>query len=199
MTAEMDARARRRLEEQGWEFIAPDEGMEAFGAVLRSGVPQMGIMGINWSRFVAQFPRGTVPPFFDQITRAAPADDPTPGPTESPSELIERLATLPAADRSEAVTAYLQERVAAIVGSEGDTRPETDVSFTDLGLDSLMHMELRNLVTDDLGAAVPMADFLGSPDIAHLGELLLKHLAVQSLALAPRTADDAGEMEEITL
>ena len=69
-----------------------------------------------------------------------------------------------------------------------------------IGLDSLMHMELRNKVNGELEVNIPIGEFASSPTISDLAEVLLSNLAVTSVLQSGKDDEMSGtEMEEFTL
>ena len=99
------------------------------------------------------------------------------------------------------VVSYLQGEVASILALDSSATLGAAQSFVELGLDSLMHMELRNVVNRDFDINVPLADFIGNASISALAELVLKHFALAAglLARVPPEDDTGEDMEEITL
>ncbi len=94
-------------------------------------------------------------------------------------------ATLLAAEpgpRRELLTSLLRERVARALGTAPD-KVDSDKGLTQLGLDSLMGVELRNWVEDELKLSLSMLDLLGGLSVERLAELLdqqLPHAAADS-------------------
>jgi acyl carrier protein len=201
MAAEMDHRAKRRMQEQGWEPISPEQGLRILGELLAQNLSQVGVLPLTWPRFLEQFPTGTIPSYFAAWTAPAVSVGQEEPSSAQQRALLQILRDVSASDRRRVLIEYLQDRVARIVGLAPGHPPPPQQLFSELGLDSLMHMELRNHITTDLDVNVPMADFITSPNIASLTELLLEYLALASVALAEYASldHDDDEMEEITL
>jgi len=200
MAAEMDSRAKRRMQEQGWAPISPEQGMRVLGELLSQNVSQVGVLPLNWSKFLEQFPTNTIPSYFAEW--AAPVA--SVGQTEKPSglqhEFLQNLRDMSARGRRELLVKYLQDLVARIIGLAPGQPPNPQQLFNELGLDSLMQMELRNHITTDLKVNVPMAEFISRSNIATLTELLLEYLALASVTLDRPSLDGHDEdMEEISL
>lgn len=91
----------------------------------------------------------------------------------------------------------LIEQAARVLGTSGQDI-DTNEPLQDLGLDSLMAVELRDAVTKELGLSLPAATFLGNPSIAQLESILLPKLESQhALATRPARAADLTPIEHI--
>lgn len=79
-------------------------------------------------------------------------------PATSPREPI--LAA-PPSDRHQLVSAYLARAVNLLLGHAPSHAFRSDVPLGDLGIDSLVSIQLRSLIEKDLGAAVPVRTLFG--------------------------------------
>ncbi|PKV77063.1 type I polyketide synthase [Streptomyces sp. TLI_146] len=117
---------------------------------------------------------------------AAPTADRAPAAAEpaatTPADALrERLAALPAAERERALADLVLTQVAAVLGHGTAERVERDRTFKDLGFDSLAAVELRDLLTEAAGVALPSTLVFDHPTpdalIRHLGEDALADVA----------------------
>jgi amino acid adenylation domain-containing protein len=102
-------------------------------------------------------------------------------------------ATLLAAEdgaRRDLLTSLLRERVARALGTAPD-KVDPDKALTQLGLDSLMGIELRNWVEDELKLSLSMLDLLGGLSVERLAELLDQQLPHVGEAAATRPETEA--------
>lgn len=197
MAAELDERATRRMFEQGWEPIATNEGFDTLGELMSRPVTQAAVLPLEWGRFLGQYPADAVPAFFSTV--AATAKNRQRGANNGPDEdIAARLKAAGPEERHEHLVSYLQRRVAGIVGLDQAELPDVTQSFSALGMDSLLHMELRNAIGTELKVSLPMADFLDSPNISTLGELVSKQFALSSMTDSSNHEGD-DEMEEVVL
>ncbi|WP_276599100.1 type I polyketide synthase [Nannocystis sp. SCPEA4] len=100
-----------------------------------------------------------------------------------PARPRELLLHGPPAGLSARVEHYLREQLAAVVGGPPDFDP--DVRLLDLGIDSLMAVDLHDAVRSDLGVTFPLDAILQGDTLARLAARL-----VDALPSAPRPSLD---------
>jgi acyl carrier protein len=104
------------------------------------------------------------------------------GGDESPRAAL--LAAPPHA-RRELAESYLRERISRVLGVPSE-RLDAHQSLNDLGIDSLMAVELRNHVQSQLGVSIPLAKLMQDPTLAQLAQVVLEQLdGAPPPALAP--------------
>ncbi|HEU5074825.1 MAG TPA: beta-ketoacyl synthase N-terminal-like domain-containing protein, partial [Polyangiaceae bacterium] len=97
------------------------------------------------------------------------------------------LASLDTDARLRRLTHYLTEEVAAVVGASAASL-QADVSLRELGLDSLLAVELKERLEADLSCVVPIVDLIQGPQ---LQALVLRLLELMELT-SPEHAPDAS-------
>ncbi|WP_144383926.1 bifunctional LLM class flavin-dependent oxidoreductase/SDR family oxidoreductase [Streptomyces sp. SAJ15] len=174
-----------QLARVGVGSMTPAEGLEVFDRVLRQDPEQVTVARLDWPGVFAAFPTARSTRQFAGFLGEA-------GDTGS-AELLRQLTEADAERRLELGAAYLTERLAAVLGSDAQ-EIDRQQPITELGLDSLMSLDLRNRVKADLGVVVPVVRFLEGSSIEELTQHVLDLLA----DVLDEPADD-GEREEITL
>ncbi len=90
------------------------------------------------------------------------------------------------AEREQVLSSKLQHQLADILGA-APAEIELQVSLLELGLDSLMAVELKRSIEQSCAVLVPLVDLLGGPTLAELAAKLLP-----TLALEPEGSVDAN-------
>ncbi len=148
----LDRRYRERLEGQGIRSIAPDDGMQALESLLGYGSPQVTVAPIDWKQYERHTP--SVRPsslLSDWVDWEHPrAEDAV---RESP--ILKRLNECAPNERTERMTAYIQQRVLGVTGLDSSRLPNPQHGFVDMGMDSLMLVELKNQLEAGLGHSLP--------------------------------------------
>ncbi len=197
MAAELDERATRRMHDQGWEPIPTREGFVTLGELLAHEVVQSAVLPLEWTAFLTQFPADRTPAFFIELAGAPGAT--SSGGAAAPEEGIsQQLAAAAPEARQQVLMQYLRRRVSAIIGADESELSDPSQPFSALGMDSLLHMELRIAIEGDLKISLPMADFLDSQDLSALTELVAKQWLLSSMAEAG-PEDHEEEMEEVVI
>jgi acyl carrier protein len=102
-------------------------------------------------------------------------------------DLLPRLQVLPATQRLPLINEFLAEQVVKVLALGAGTRIDLQRSVMEMGLDSLMAMELRNRIQSSLGVRISVADLLGG--------LTPAELAAQVLAQVSLSAETADVVE----
>jgi len=165
----------QRVAAQGLGEIPPEEGLRALETLLRDGTAQAAVMPIDWSRFLEG--ASTVPPWLSEPHRASvtsrarretgvrgadrgagQAEHGATGPAVGTGEpdLAARLAAAPANQRRELLQAFVHEQVVKVVRLPGTRTIDPQQPLSELGVDSLMAVELRNLLSKGTGASSPL-------------------------------------------
>jgi short-subunit dehydrogenase/acyl carrier protein len=136
--------ARANLAARGLIPLEPAAAMTALGEVVAHGIGQAVVIKANWQR-VAKLLGGTRPPMLDHVLPTAAQA--TPGN----SELLRQLHEVPEAQRGGFVAEHLKRELQQILGLAQP--PAATSRFLELGMDSLMAVELRNRLLGQFGSA----------------------------------------------
>jgi acyl carrier protein/NADP-dependent 3-hydroxy acid dehydrogenase YdfG len=184
------AAARRRQESNGVEEIEPTRGLDLLARMLGGGLaPQIGVFPVNWSKFGAQFYRG-IPPLLEHLLAAVPA--PAAAHTAAPGTTTpRRWDTMPQTEREPGLKAFLRGELAAVLGVADATRVPTKQGFFEIGMDSLMTVELVHRLESNLGIKLPANLAIDYPNVEALAGYLSTRLgAAPSHGAAAAAAED---------
>lgn len=158
-----------RLEARGLLPMNPMEALRALEEVLlhQTG-PSADVMGIDWSRWAATFPRFTRSP---KVAGLVPSSQSQV--QEVPLKTL--LESLSPAEKQARVLEYLRVQVADVLRMP-IARLRVGVSLAELGLDSLMTVELRSRLADTLQLELSPAQILRMPHLQGLAQLVLERL-----------------------
>lgn len=183
MAARLDARAQRRLAEQGLRPIDPELGLQWFARALQSDAAHLIVAPLELGRLHRQLDTVGVPPLLSVL---APARARESGP--SLAELLTRLAP---ADRHARLLAVLRERSARIMGAASPEAVDPHTPLRDLGLDSLMGVDLHGELSRAIGRKLDETLLLDHPTLDRLTAHLLEVLGLAPTL--PQTHDVPGE------
>lgn len=167
MAAALSARQQERWDERGITPFSPARALELLDQALAGESPEVVAIAANWSRF-ASAAGEQVPAILRTLVTNTP-DAARPEVFGDP--IRDQLAAVPADQRIDLLADYLQRRFADALGESIDAVPP-DHSLFDLGLDSLMAMEVIDHLKRDLRFPVYPREIYQHPTIAALASYL---------------------------
>ena len=153
--------------------ITPAEGIEALEALLAGNVAGVGVARLRLDRAAAAFPEIHQLGYFATLAEELDAesdDDDWAGPAA--------LHELDPLEAHRIITARLRRRISAIMGYPDDSAIDADQPLTELGMDSLMAVRIRNTVRGDFGVEPPVALLLQGASLADLTADLIRQLGL---------------------
>ena len=136
--AEQRERIEQRRAALGGRWFTPQQGIKALENLVRQDTTTSVVMAMDWAVF--EEATGTRPPLLEDLLSVA-SDNAAEASAPS-GDLLSQLRGAPAAAHEELLVSFLQQEVQAVLRLP--TAPAPTVGFFDLGMDSLMAVELRN-------------------------------------------------------
>ncbi|MBE9060857.1 type I polyketide synthase [cf. Phormidesmis sp. LEGE 11477] len=182
---------QQQMKDRGIGAIAPQQGIQALEQILTQfEVPQVGVIPIDWPQFNRQIHTQGSPKdlFFLNYTSSVSNDDETIRrsansinsvlSSHNPSLLLEpswrqQLSALPKRRHVAFITQALQSEVAKVLAVQDSTQVDLTTSFFDLGMDSLMAVELKNRLDAQTGYSIASTAIFEYPTL----QSLAAHLA----------------------
>lgn len=177
--AAADANLQRRMEQLGFGVIPLADGLQLFEQSLGLG-GQLGVLPVDWA-VLGRRGRSTL--YEDFVAQASPA---------AGEDIRAKLARIPPADRRAELRAYVGTLVNGVLGRPPTEALDPAQGFFDLGMDSLMSVELRNVLQRSLGVSLPATVAFDNPTVNALAD----HLAEEVLGLRQEAAPVAREVVE---
>lgn len=176
MASRLGARQQQRIANAGLRTLEPAEGLRWLVQLLQGDAPHVIVAPLDRPRLSARIGTGPVPPLLSLLVEAR-------GAAAGPS-LTEALARVAPAARQRRLVALLQERAAVVMGAaSGDVDPRKPL--LDLGLDSLMAVDLHHGLARELDRPLPETLLFDHPTLERLAGYLLHDV----LGMAPADAD----------
>jgi NADPH:quinone reductase-like Zn-dependent oxidoreductase/acyl carrier protein len=169
--------------------IPPSSGIQILERLVRSGVPQVVVMPVNWPEFARSLD-GREPPAVISELLAERGQAVIPKASEVRREHLDRqrLLAMGPAEQHALLLSYLQSELARVMELES-SELDPEESLNKLGLDSLMTLELQHMIEEGLSAKLPMEILMGTPS---LNELVTRLLGI----LLPRRSEQVRSREE---
>lgn len=168
------------LTRMGVEVLQPEHAIAALGHLLNSGCTQATVANVDWTRFKDIYEAWGKRSLLEQI-EGQPHKAVEP-PSEQRSKILQRLEEVAVSDspaqtlkeRHFLLITYLQGKVAKVLKLPQLPNPEQ--GLFELGMDSLMAVELVNLLRSQFQVELPIMEFMQASNIATLATVLLKQL-----------------------
>jgi thioester reductase-like protein len=163
-------RVQEHFTRLGWTGMSPRQAVHMLARVMQTLSPQLTVARINWSRvpeWMANAPRYSLlmgEALRSQVER-----------TDDATWVREALLHAAPGEKRKVIEDHLGREIAKALRTQV-SKLDVDKPLTELGLDSLMVVELVTRVDRQLGAAVPAGKLMGSSTIARLAEVLLEVL-----------------------
>jgi acyl transferase domain-containing protein/NADPH:quinone reductase-like Zn-dependent oxidoreductase/NAD(P)-dependent dehydrogenase (short-subunit alcohol dehydrogenase family)/acyl carrier protein len=199
-----DQEARARLEKRGIKTLSPTDALAGLADVMSAANaqgPAQGVVArIDWARFLPLYQQAGRRAFLAELEQEVPSNlAAAPAVTASgKTQLVEQLTNAPVQQRKKILTDYLRDAVAEVTRVDAAEIRE-DAGFFDLGMDSLMAVELRRHIEQGVGEEVPVTLAMDHPRLSDVADYLLSDVlglneqAAAKPALAPVTPTRADE------
>jgi mycoketide-CoA synthase len=184
MTAAADTARIRRT---GLLPLPADLGLALFDRAVGTGEALLAPVRLDNPVLRSRARGGTLPALFTDLVPAADRRA-----TGGADELRRRLAGMDADGQLRAVRELLASTLAAVLGHGNPRSVELERTFTELGLDSLTGLELRNRLTAGTGLRLPATLVFDYPTPAGLAGYLLAELAADAARPAGPALDLDG-------
>ncbi len=150
------------------EQISPSQGLRLLEKVLLRNPTQVVILPAAWRNTISRVPSSLIPRMLRELVGERRANV-LPVQTPAAAEFVTRVKRAPLKKRPGMIANYLQGQVADLLRLDPATPPRLDQGVFDLGMDSLMAIDLRTRLETDLGLSLPAT-------------LVFEHSSIQALA-----------------
>lgn len=163
--------AKDLVTQLGEGAISPKQGVDLFGALLKQSLPrstgsgqsQVGAIPIQWQRFSKRLPSATGFPFLSKVIKAKTVS------SQAPLKDQIRQAASPDV-RYSILKEHIKNELELIVGLV----PTDEQGFFDIGMDSLMSIQLNNRLGAMLRMTLPASSVLQHSTVDKLTAFILE-------------------------
>ncbi len=174
MAAKLDSKDQRRHELSGMGSIQPEKGFKLLEKLLDFPAAQVGVFPINWPVFIKQFAPGQEPPLItDFVQNAREKQEEASAPKD---DFLKKLTSTKPSDRKELLMGHLRDQAIKILGLEPSYSLDVRQPLNEMGLDSLMAIELKNALSSAVGRDLPATLLFNYPTIESLADHLLNEV-----------------------
>ncbi|MES4904981.1 MULTISPECIES: SDR family NAD(P)-dependent oxidoreductase [unclassified Streptomyces] len=181
MTEHLATADLARMARSGTAAMSGDAGLARFDAALTSAPPVLIPARFDLAVLREQAAAGTLPPLLRRLVRLPVR---TAAATEASPSWAGRLAGLPESEQDRVIGELIRDRIAAVLAHPDPETLELGRTFSQLGLDSLTALELRNAIHEATGVRLPATAVFDYPT----PETLVSHLRTELLGATAATA-----------
>ncbi|HET7503188.1 MAG TPA: SDR family NAD(P)-dependent oxidoreductase [Kofleriaceae bacterium] len=179
MTSPAEQAAMERI---GLHALPTREALALLDRALGGDAPQVMAAHIDWSAFAPALEARAPRPLLDAV-RVRAADTPAEEP-----ELRRRLAATAPEARLALLVDWLRGEVARVLGRDTAASIDVEQGLFEMGLDSLMAVELKRRLERATGLTLPRTIAFEFPDV----EALARHLCTVCICPTPSTPSTAA-------
>jgi phthiocerol/phenolphthiocerol synthesis type-I polyketide synthase D len=180
--------------------LPPEQGIDALSRVFSRADAQVAVVAAEWPVIARQahLPGGA-PPMLTTLLSEHLAGEATAADTPQKGQVKHRLAELSEPEaRLRLVESFLAGQVVRALRLSADPATlEVTEPLTYLGIDSLIAVELKNMIESELAVAISVVSFLEGASIASTATQVLECLAVEQLDPPEQSAGEQDSADQL--
>lgn len=170
-----DEQARAQLDRRGVRTLSPADALAGMADVMVSagaGTPEAVVARVDWARFLPIYFQAGRRALLAEVAREVPESVSSVADSSGSTRLVAELTAAPVQQRKKLVLEYLRDAVAEVTRVDAAEIRE-EAGFFDLGMDSLMAVELRRRLEHAVGHELPVTLAMDYPRITNVADYLL--------------------------
>jgi NAD(P)-dependent dehydrogenase (short-subunit alcohol dehydrogenase family)/acyl carrier protein len=179
----------KRFKAMGVTPVSPQDALLLLGRFLRTDPVHTGVMRVEWRKWGEGIPFDVVTPRFQHLIEehAAGAES-----SQSSGATLRALREAKPAERRKMLETLVRNQVARVLGIV-PSKLDVEKPLSELGLDSLMAVELKNWVESDLRLNLPTVELLSGPSVVKLTEIMLKQFSKDDTDVSTDADEQASD------
>jgi NADPH:quinone reductase-like Zn-dependent oxidoreductase/acyl carrier protein/nucleoside-diphosphate-sugar epimerase len=168
------------LAKQGISALSPGEVTSILDSSLRDGSAQVAAIRVDWTKWRTFFRGMQSNPLLERIFAAVEGQE----AQGNASDWRQRIEAAPAGEKETVIAQAVREVVGSVLRVKPDTLRD-DQPLTDLGLDSLMGVEIENSLEAAIGVALPPTSLMRARTIGQIAALMAGHVGGAATTVSP--------------
>src|SRR5688500_12841946 len=171
------------LARQGTTELSPGEVMSLLESSLAAGNTQVAAIRVDWAKWQQFFRSMQENPLLSRILSSVEGQE-NSGAT---SDWRLKIESASPEEREAVIAAAVRDVVGSVLRVKPDSLRD-EQPLTDLGLDSLMGVEIENSLEATIGVALPPTSLMRARTIGQIASLIAGHMGGKSSPTAPAAA-----------
>jgi SAM-dependent methyltransferase/acyl carrier protein len=148
---------------KGLDSLSPEQGLQAVNDLMLQSRPQVAVLKVDWPVFFKELPVRRPPQLLADVARSS---GPTSTTETSTSDFLSKLnAAEPGTPRRALLREHICQQVAKILEFDNSFVLDPHQPLAEVGLDSLMAIELRNMLSTSIDRQLPPTLLFDYPTI----------------------------------
>ncbi len=168
MTANLAGGNKNNL---GFISVTPDVGIRLLDVILNNDYDQIGAFKIDWKKLINTLGEENIKSFISDFAEFEGESEEKEVP-----QLVIELSSMEPENRKEKVVDFLKSQTIRVLGLDPEFPLDTSKNLNEMGLDSLMAIELKNTIDKAIGKKLPATLVFNYPSIDAIGEHLVSDI-----------------------
>jgi myxalamid-type polyketide synthase MxaB len=183
---------RARFESLGLGRMPVEDSLEVFEHLLENQPSSsIAVLDMNWTKYLKTITSSAAANFYSLLDKSSALAG-----IEEAGALLNRLLNEPEEAREAILIDHLRRQVAGIVGLASPDRIDLQQPLLDLGIDSLMAVELKNRIESSLSCTLNPTLLFDYPTLDALGSHLARDVLKLASSAAPQQAAPGSAAED---
>ena len=158
----------------GFSKMTEKVGRHFLDVVLSENPMHVSIFNIDWDILVSNIGKAGMPPFLSSFITGQTSI--IKESEKSESKFLEELGQTKTNERKKLVIDFLTKQTIRVLGLEQTYELDTENHLSEMGLDSLMAIELKNSIDNAIGKNLPATLVFNYPSIDAISDYILKDI-----------------------
>ena len=192
-----NTQVKQGWQKQGISTILPEQGLEILEQLLSNSIAQIGVIPINWSQWNKH---NQLIPFY--VDLVSPTANSTVNSAQSEKFTIwqQQLSNSDAYNRQSLLIQLIKQELAQILGIKDLTAIDNTQGFSELGLDSLSSVELRNKLQTSLDIKLSLTALFDYPNVQaianHISDIFF--VSTTAISLISNKETELTQLEQLS-
>lgn len=186
-----------RLQGFGIGSVSPRRGTDALGHLLNREAAQAWVIGVNWQQLVGVDSSLTQWPFVSELVAEAAPGGESAEEVARRMELLASLRRLPVKARAKRLEAFIQDQIVSVMGLESVGDVDWRRGLFDIGMDSLMALNLKNRLQSDLGIPISSTLVFDHPTVESIASFLSQQIFPEDVHAKDAPAAGSGLEQDV--
>ncbi len=156
----------------GINFMDPEQAMQAFEQLFNKSEAQIGVVSVDWLKVKQKLANVRTPFVSELLGEADSQESPKAVGGKKQFNLLQKLESIHGKEQRNFLQSHILHKIKSLFGHP--TPPNPDQNLLDLGMDSLLALQLKESLERELKISIPASLFQDRPIIKNLVDVLYK-------------------------